>query len=423
MGSRYLVAVAGVVLISAVFWQSNKDSGDPVSGKIEIEFWTMQLSPILDEYIYSSIAEYEQRHPQVKVKWVDVAWADMERKLLSSVAAGTAPDIANLNPQFSSKLAEFNALEDPTSFLDPRTIATYHPAVWDANRLGENYFGVPWYLSANIAIYNQSIFRQAGVPYPDTLEEIPKIGMKIQESTGKYTYFPSFDGGEPMENYVLLGGEIRNDLPGYGLSDGSVDRLLRYYSALYESGAIPPSVLIEGHQKAVDLFQSGELAMLLTGMQMLRTIELNSPQLMRDIVIKPHPNADEGRTNIAAMNLVVPKQTRHPREAFDFVAFMSSPEKQTEMAKQVPILPSTLPSLRDEFFQAGTNDDKYQMARALSVEQIRHGGVLLPPLENYSRLRTAFILHTQRAMLGELPVEDATDGLIGDWNNIARSGQ
>lgn len=423
MTPKRLAAIAGSVLILALLWQANKEPPDEISDKTEIEFWTMQLSPILDEYILSSIAEYEQQNPGITVKWVDVAWADMERKLLASVAAGTAPDVANLNPQFSSKLAEFNALEDPTSFLSPETIATYHPAVWDSNRLDGKYFGVPWYLSATIAIYNQAIFEQAGASYPDTLEEIPKIGAQIQQSIGKYTYFPSFDGGEAMENYVLLGGEISNDLPGYGLSNASIDRLLRYYSDLYESGSVPPSVLIEGHQKAIDLFQSGELAMLLTGMQMLRTIEINSPQLMEDIVVKPHPNADEGRTNIAAMNLVVPKQTPYPRDAFDFVAFMSSPEKQIEMAKEVPILPSTLRSLQNEFFQVVDQNDKYEMARAFSIAQIRRGDVLLPPLENYSRLRTAFILHTHRAMLGELSREDATDRLISDWKNISRSGK
>ena len=409
------------LLVPGLSWPvlQARPGADP--GKTEIEFWTMQLSPILDDYILSSITEFEQRNPDLGVKWVDVAWADMERKLLSSVAAGTAPDVANLNPQFSSKLAEFNALEDPTLFLSPETIAEYNPAVWRSNRLNGKCFGIPWYLSASIAIYNRSIFEQAGIGFPGTIEDIPKIGRAIREATGKYTYFPSFDGGEPMENYVLLGGAISNDLPAYGLSGAAARKLLRYYAELYASGSIPPSVLIEGHQKAVDLFQSGELAMLLSGMQMLRNIELNAPGLMADIVVRPHPNADEGRTNIAAMNLVVPKQTEHPAEAFEFIVFMTSPEKQTEMAKRVPVLPSTPRSLKNPFFADAGIRDHYQTARAHSINQIRHGGVLLPPLARYSRLRAAFILQTQKVMLGEVSVEEGADKLISDWSNISRA--
>lgn len=100
MTPKRLAAIAGSVLILALLWQANKEPPDEISDKTEIEFWTMQLSPILDEYILSSIAEYEQQNPGITVKWVDVAWADMERKLLASVAAETAPDVANLNPQF-----------------------------------------------------------------------------------------------------------------------------------------------------------------------------------------------------------------------------------------------------------------------------------------------------------------------------------
>ena len=222
-----------------------------------------------------------------------------------------------------------------------------------------------------------------------------------------------------MENYVLLGGKISNELPAYGLDEAAVKRLFNHYAELYESGAIPPSVLIESHQKAVDLFQSGELAMLLSGMQMLRTIEFNAPELIADIVVRAHPNADEGRTNIAAMNLVVPAQTNYPEEAFEFIVFMTSPEKQTEMAKLVPVLPSTPESLGDPFFEVTDPNDKFQLARAYSLEQLQSGGVLLPPLRNYSRLRTSFILQIQQAMIGKISTEMGADKLISDWTNIS----
>ncbi|MCY4199076.1 MAG: sugar ABC transporter substrate-binding protein [Gammaproteobacteria bacterium] len=403
-----------------MLWQAHDERSDGDVDIVEIEFWTMQLSPILDGYINSSITAFEQSHPHVNIKWVDVAWADMERKLLSSVAAGTAPDVANLNPQFASKLAEFNALEDPTRYLGAETTALYHAGVWRSNQLNGRYFGIPWYLSTSVAIYNTSIFDEANVPFPATLEDIIEIGGIIREKAGKYTYFPSFDGGEPMENYVLMGGDIRNDLPAYGLTDASVEKLLRYYAGLYESGAVPPSVLIEGHQKAVDLFQSGELAMLLIGMQMLHTIRLNAPELVADLVVRPHPNADQGRANIAAMNLVVPTQTQHPQEAFAFIVFITSPERQTEMARHVPIIPSTPSSLEDRFFDITDPRDNFEIARAHSIEQIRGGAVLLPPLTNYSRLRTAFIQHTQRAMLAEVSVEEGAKNLIDDWRTISR---
>ena len=405
-----------VLIVSTQVFRS--DSAIP-DGAIEIEFWTMQLSPVLDEYITSSIAEFEAEHPGIRVKWVDVAWADMERKLLSSVAGRTAPDIANLNPQFSSKLAEFGALTNPAGFLHPDEISQYNLSVWNSNQLNGRHFGVPWYLSTSVAIYNRSILEAAEVSFPGSLEDIPHIGRQIKRSTGKYTYFPSFDGGEPMENYVLLGGNIGSGVQGHGLDQSSLERFFNYYAALYESGAVPPSVLVEGHQKAIDLFQSGELAMLLSGMQMLRSIELNAPELMSDIIVRPQPAASRGETNIAAMNLVVPEQSPHPDAAFRFISFMTSPAKQTEMAKLVPILPSTPESFEDPFFGVSDPNDRFQEARAISIQQIQNGRVLLPPLRNYSRLRTSFILKTQTVMIGDSTPLESANLLVKEWANIS----
>jgi putative chitobiose transport system substrate-binding protein len=43
------------------------------------------------------------------VRWVDIPWADMQSKILTAVAAGTAPDVVNLNPDFAAQLASKNA--------------------------------------------------------------------------------------------------------------------------------------------------------------------------------------------------------------------------------------------------------------------------------------------------------------------------
>jgi ABC-type glycerol-3-phosphate transport system substrate-binding protein len=71
----------------------------------------MQLKPSFNEYMAALISKFTAENPTAEVEWVDVPWADMEQKILSAIASGTAPDIANLNPQFATKLAEKEALE------------------------------------------------------------------------------------------------------------------------------------------------------------------------------------------------------------------------------------------------------------------------------------------------------------------------
>jgi len=37
------------------------------------------------------------------VRWTDLPWGSVERKLLAAVYARTAPDVVNLNPPFGSQ--------------------------------------------------------------------------------------------------------------------------------------------------------------------------------------------------------------------------------------------------------------------------------------------------------------------------------
>ena len=124
-------------------------------------FWTMQLAPFHNDYVAGLIARFEALHPGVRVKWVDVPWAEMERKVLASIAAGTAPDVVNLNPQFSSRLAELGALADPRPHLSANEINAFLPPAWAANQLGAVPFALPWYLSTTVLLYRRDLLRQA----------------------------------------------------------------------------------------------------------------------------------------------------------------------------------------------------------------------------------------------------------------------
>ena len=84
---------------------SDNASSTDASGKTEVEFWTMQLSPKFDDYFDALITEFETANPDIAVNWVDVPWADMETKILAAVSANNAPDVVNLNPNFASQLA------------------------------------------------------------------------------------------------------------------------------------------------------------------------------------------------------------------------------------------------------------------------------------------------------------------------------
>ena len=79
----------------------NQASGEDVT----IEFWTIDLKAAFGDFFNDMIAQYESENPGVTVNWTDVPYGDIQSKLVTSVAGGAAPDVVNLNTQFTLTLA------------------------------------------------------------------------------------------------------------------------------------------------------------------------------------------------------------------------------------------------------------------------------------------------------------------------------
>jgi putative chitobiose transport system substrate-binding protein len=417
-----------VVLLTGSFSVMAFANKAPIKPPIQIEFWTMQLSPFHDAYIKGVIAGFEKENPSIRVKWVDVPWAEMEKKTLTAVAAASdkkpPPDVVNLNPQFASKLAEFGALANPEKFLSSTDIASYVPAAWNANKLDGVAFALPWYLTTNVILYNKDIIARAGVSVPTTHESLITTSKKIRAATGGYAYFPAIDGSTPLETLVSMGGAmVSQDGCRAGFIDANGTRILNFYRTLYQDNLVPKNVVTEGHRKSVEMFLSGQIAMVTTGMQFMQFIKNSNPSFYQKIGVAPQLGADDksaetSAPNIAAMNVAVLQKSANQAAAFAFAQYLTNANNQTEFAKRVPILPSSLASYRDPFFTKKSDDILLNEARDLSVKQVLEGRVLVPPIRKYSKFRSDYARNLQAVMLNRKSVDEALRDMDKSWADI-----
>jgi putative chitobiose transport system substrate-binding protein len=386
------------------------------AGARTLVLWTMQLAPFHNDYVNGLITRFEAAHPGVRVKWVDVPWAEMERKVLASIAAGTAPDVVNLNPQFSSRLAELGALADPRPHLAADEVAAFLPPAWAANQLGGVPFALPWYLSTTVLLVRRDLLAQAGVAPPRSHAELRTAARALRERTGTYAWFPAMDGAAPLEAMVSMNGPLLTPdgcRPAFDNAGG--EAVFDFYRELYQRQWIPPSVLTEGHRSAVAQFLSGQVAMVSTGMQFIHQVKNSNPQLYAQIGVAPQIDGPLSRPNIAAMNLAVPGASRHPALAFRLAVFVTNAHNQLELARRVPLLPSTRASYDDPLFTVPSGDALLDEARALSVRQVMNGMVQVPPLRRYHKLRISFVRQMQAAMVGRITPEQAVQEITRTW--------
>lgn len=417
-----IFALLGLVLSWAVSCSPSTPSASTRTP--EVEFWTMQLQPQFTDYFNQLIASFEQENPGVKVKWVDVPWADMQSKILTAVSANTAPDVVNLNPDFAAQLAGRNAWLTLDEKIPADVRQQYLPKIWQASMLDGKTFGLPWYLTTSVAIYNTDLLKQAGVAQPPrTYEELAAIAKQVRQKTGKYAFFMTVvpnDSAEVLQSFAQMGVSLVGNDGKAAFNTPEGRAVFQYWTDLYKEGLLPKDVLTQGHRRAIELYQAGETAILSSGPQFLQTVETNAPAIAKVSAVAPQISGSTGKKNVAVMNLVIPRRTDQPEAAVKFALYVTNNTNQLSFAKAANILPSTTAALSDTYFTTVSDGSTpVEKARAVSANQMQDAEILLPNLKNIKQLQQIVYDNLQAAMLGQKTVDQAVSDAAAQWDQQA----
>jgi len=337
--SLYLLITVILGGLSGCNPQANSNSN-------QLEFWTMQLKPNFTEYFVNLNRNFEEQNELLKLRWVDVSWSAMENKILTSISAKTAPDVVNLNPKFASQLATRNAWLDLESVVSTEVKATYLPKIWQASTIevcqesncNQQTFGLPWYLTTTITIYNQQLLTAAGIKQPpQTYTELAQAAKTIKEKTGKYAFFISFvpnDSGDVLESLVKMGVNLVDE-SGYAAFNTTEGKAaFKYWVDLYQQKLLPPDVLTQGHRRGIELYQAGESVILNSGAEFIDSINNNAPTVAKVSAIAPQITGETGKKNVAVMNLVIPRDSDKSEQALKYALFVTNTENQLAFAQE-----------------------------------------------------------------------------------------
>ncbi len=418
LSRRTLIASSGALFLLGACGQQENPSAS-TDGK-KIVFWTMQLKPTFEPYMAGLLKDFSKQNPKIAVEWVDVPWADMENKILTSVSAGTAPDVVNLNPQFATKLAQKNALVDMGKTLSKEQQALYFPNIWKSNQLGDTVFGLPWYVGTNITVYNRKLFEKAGIKQaPKTYQELASVSEQLKAKTGKYAFLLTMDGGLVLESMVQMGMPLLGSDGKAAFNNPAGKAAFDYWVNLFKKKAIPREILTEGHRKAVELYQAGELAMLLTGPEFMQAIKLNAPDIAKISEVAKQIVGPNGKVSASAMNVVIPSSSKSLDSATKFALFLTSATNQLSFSKVANQLPSTVQAAKDPYFTAKSpSSDAEAKARVVSASQLAQAEVLVPPVKNVDKLQKFIYDELQKAMLGEQTTDKAIASAAEQWNAL-----
>lgn len=383
-----------------------------------IQFWTISLHPTFDNYINTEIKDYENAHPNVTVKWTDLPYKSIETKLLAAIASGNPPDVVNLNTEMALEMAGKGALVDLNKAATPAQKDIYFQKMWDSTKLGNGVYAFPWYLTPDVLMYNKSIFQKAGLDPnnpPKTWDEVVKDSKIIKAKTGIYGFMWT---GNPLDDFVENGIPLLNASKTKATFDTPAGvKMMEWYKSLITDNVVPHDNITKGYSQAVNDYQAGTLAMLITGPQFLTRVKTGAPNVYNNTLTAPLPTWSTGIIPAPLMDLAVPTGSKDKKDAIDFANYMTNDKSQLAFDKLVDILPSTKKAAQNPYFtQAGnTPEDK---AKLITVQELPHAEDITLGLKTQNQLNSVLTKAAQAVMSGQKSPQQALDDAQKQWDVI-----
>lgn len=329
----------------------------------KFNFWTIQLKPIYEKQILKIIDEFEKKHPEIKVVWVDIPIQEAQKRTLASILSSTPPDLVNLNPDFSQILAQKNALE----YFENHETSIYNSALVDKLKCKNKIYALPFYATSPVTIYNKELYDKCfDIEFIKTYDELFNNAAKIKKCANIYPFAININ-----ENDTLLKILNKYDVSSFK-SEKEKQEMISIYSKfneMYKNDLIPKDTLTINHREVIEKYMSNQVMVIVAGSNFIKMIKQNALDVYNKTQIAPQLTGKNGNYDVSLMNLIIPKKSKNKALAREFASILTNEQNQLELAKITNVLPANKYALNNEYFKNCPNDIE-QKSRCVSVKQL-----------------------------------------------------
>ena len=365
----------------------------------ELVFWTLQMRDF-SPYITKVISNFENENPNVKIKWVDIPFSEGEKRTLASILSDNPPDLVNLNPDFSTLLAQKGTLTE----ISDMDLTQFPKSIVDGMKYnGKNYF-IPWYATSALTFYNKNEIAKLGLKTPQTYDEVLEICHNGFASKDKYLLMFNFSENDSMLKLLNKYGINSAE----NIASEEAIELFKRLKEAYKIGCFPKESITQSHREALEKFMAGEVLLFEGGSNFLNLIKENAPKTFVQTALSHQLTSQNGKYNFSMMNFIIPIKSKKQAEALKFALYLTNEENQLELGKLTNILATNENALNNEFYsQTG---DIFAQARAISAKQLKN----IQPIPFYPNRKDVILLinnTTQKIFLEQDSVENALNKL------------
>jgi ABC-type glycerol-3-phosphate transport system substrate-binding protein len=315
---------------------------EAVQGRLE--FWGLS-SPMLETFV----KEFNEKNPNAKAEYVPRGgWPELFEKLYAAIAGDTGPELVRVKEYNAIDLGAIKSLQplDPYIKADKSFKADqFTPDQWKTANFDGAQYGVPFYNSIHVLLWNKTMFQQVGLApdrAPQNWKDFREFAQRLAKPDQNQWGFKLFDYG--TREAVLVwwlrfawtnGGRLFD-------SDGAkvtvntepcVESLQLFTDMLYKDrSAAPPEVNAQvlGYNGNVGLWETGAYGMV--------DMDKRAPSIPYGVAELPW--AKQKLALVYQDNLIMTKSAKNKEAGWALLKYATEPEQDYRWSLDGGALPS-----------------------------------------------------------------------------------
>lgn len=361
-----------------------------------------------EETLQKMVEAFEATHENIKIEVETIGYDDYFTQMQTRVAGGTAPDCYELNIENFAAYANKGLLAEITG----QDLSGLNETALGAFNVNGKQYGLPESFSNVVLIYNKDLFDQAGVTYPTddwTQDDVQNAAEKIRAlGDDIFGIWQPITYNEFFKVVAQYGGSLLNeDKTQFTInSEENIKAAQTLVDRVLVSNVQPNSVQ-QGGMGDWDMFMSGRLGMIPTGIWAFQTFTENC-DFAWDIAVEP--GSTQKATHFFSNCVVMNPETEHPEEVAEWLAWLTS---STESADIRLAAGWDLPALKDlnalsSYLEITPPDNRKAVFESLDY-------LVMPPvIEDYALMSDIIGQYLSAAADGTMTVTDALNAAQAD---------
>ncbi|GII32977.1 ABC transporter substrate-binding protein [Planotetraspora mira] len=335
---------------------------EAATGPVTLNLWTWTGAPG-GAAMQRAIDAYTKDHPNVTIKNTEIAQLDFKAKVPLALNAGEQIDVLAVQPnlfadQIKDQLLPVSAWEKD---LPAGTMAKFQPLSLEQNKKlysdGQLY-SVPFGLSGSaVGFYNAALLKEVGVEPPQTFADMANLATVLKEKKPgvAVAVMPSGADSWFQDEFALtlVGQQDKDFFNNVRYNNGpwntpSYVQGLTALQKIYNDGGLDKNLIDVDYAKAEETFATGKAAMIFNGTWdsvLLSPAYREANKIaLTDVGALPVPAVGDPATrslrSFLDVTMGVPKTAKYPKEAADFIAYITTGAGVDAWAKDLGLIPA-----------------------------------------------------------------------------------